>query len=144
MLLVFLFLSYVGTYLAIRKVAGLASSVYYTTCTTLILSPALCYAMVFLTELMSGLGTGFAGVFVIAAIGLPLALLGLLGLCIGSLLGWVRLGTAATPMETALRCDNCGHPASEHRITAFGKPQLVCLVNDCKCVLAPDGTDSPA
>ena len=140
MFLVFLILSYVGTYLSIRKMAGAASSVYYTACITLILSPALCYTMLYLTELVSGRGTGFAGAFVIAAVGLPLALLGLLALCISGLLGWVRLGTSTTPVEAELFCDHCGHPASEHRVPTFGTPQLACFVNGCKCVLVPEGT----
>lgn len=142
MFLVFLIFSYVGTYLAIRKLAGTASTVYSTTCVTLILSPTLCYAMLFLTELVSGRGTGFAGAFVISMVGLPLALLGLLALCIGGLFGWVRLGRSKTPVEAVLFCDHCGHPAFEHRLTTFGMPQLACCVNGCKCLLTLEGGDN--
>lgn len=140
MFLVFLILSYVGTYLALRKVLGDASSVYNTVCTTLILSPALCYAMLVLTELVSGQGTGFAGAFVIALVGLPLAILGLVALLLRGLLGWIRMGTTTVPVEKELLCNNCGHPASEHRMATVGAPQLTCFVNGCTCTHVFEGT----
>lgn len=142
MFLAFLIFSYVGPYLAMRKVVGDALSVYSAVCTTLILSSALCYAMIFLTELVTGRGTGFAGAFVIALTGLPLALLGLLALFIGGLVGWVHMGASTAPVDKGLLCSNCGHPASEHRMATAGAPQLACFVHGCTCALMFEGADN--
>jgi hypothetical protein len=144
-LLVFLLLSYVGTYVALRKVAGDAFSTYGRVCATHILSPALIFVAVGLVELVSARGTGFAGAMLVAVVGLPLALLALVALFFGGLVGWVRLGVsaAAAPVATAAEplCSRCGHSILAHKLSPVVPPQLSCSEEGCTCVLHSEASD---
>lgn len=142
MFLVLMLLSYIGTFVALRKLAGDAFSTFGTVCATFILSPALVFFAARLIELASGGGTGFAGAFVVAVVGLPLAVLAMLALFVGALAGLVRadFGSSAQVLtEPSLLCGQCGHPAGQHYITAVIPPQLACRVDGCACALSsPD------
>jgi hypothetical protein len=141
MFLTFLILSLVGTYLALRKVAGDALSMYNTICTTLILAPALCFAVIWLMERVAGHGMGLGGMFVIVLIGLPLAISGFMALVIRAIVAWVHKCLPTPPVQKVRLCSHCGHPASEHRMATVGATLPTCFVKGCTCTHVPAGTD---
>jgi hypothetical protein len=132
-------LAYVGTYVTLRKLIGDALSFYTVVCSTFILSPAILYFTVAALEFLTGKGTGFGGLMVIAVMGFPLALLALLALFLGAVVGWVRHGTGASVSSNEasdnLFCKQCGHVSTSHTRSHLVPPQLCCSVKGCTCVV---------
>lgn len=139
MFLSLLILALFGIYLALRKVAGDTLSMYNTVCTTLILAPLLCFAVIWLMERVAGHGMGLGGMFATVLIGLPLAVLGFLALVTGAMVAWVRKWRPTPPVTRVLLCSHCGHPASEHRVAA-GATQTTCFFKNCTCTHRPAET----
>lgn len=138
MFLVLMLLAYIGTYLALRSLVAEAFSTYSIICATFVFSPALIFLAVRIVELATGGGSGFAGVFALAGIGLPVAILALLALFVGALVGWVRATfgiSTRSPSEPDALCGQCGHSSAQHRMTAVVPPLLACSVDGCDCAL---------
>jgi len=94
MFLVTLFV-YAGMFVLLRKLLGVAMSVYGVACLTLLLSPILLYAALLLSEpLALGMGA-MGGLTLIFFVGLPLTILGAVALLVGSVAGWLSPSTKA-------------------------------------------------
>lgn len=133
-------LIYVGVYMASERWLGDIFTAYTRICITLLLSPAVLFCSGALIELLTGKGNGLSVLMAIAVFGLPLFLLALVGLFLGSVVGWARLGTGASvgrsPSEelaSEATCSRCGHPLATHRLSAIKPVYLQCDHAGCGC-----------
>lgn len=138
-------LIYVGVYIASQRWLGHTFTAYTRICITLLLSPAVLFCAVALSELFVGRGNGLAGLMALAIFGLPLFLLALVGLLLGALVGWARFGAQAVAGEHSCAqlasdapCAQCGHPLAAHRLSDVKPVYLQCRHEGCECTTNQD------
>lgn len=134
-------LIYVGVYLASQRWLGDIFTAYTRACITLLLSPAVLFCAAALSEWLAGRGSALAGLMATAVFGLPLFLLALVGLFLGALIGWARMGARAgvgdqpgAELGSDATCPQCGHPLAAHRLSDVKPVHLQCGHAGCGCV----------
>lgn len=138
-------LIYVGVYIASQRWLGDIFTAYTRICITFLLSPAVLFCSFALLELLTGEGNGLAALVAIAVFGLPLFLLALVGLFLGSVVGWVRLGAgpsvgrpSSEELASEATCSRCGHPLATHRLSDTKPVYLQCDHAGCGCTTHQD------
>lgn len=143
MSIVVIVLIYVGVFLGLRRLLRDIFSTYTRICITLLLAPAFVLLVDWLAESLvrSGVGDADLSLLVWFWIGVPLVPIALVGLFIGAVVGWVRLGvqtatgqTSAFEPADAVRCSTCGHPLSEHALSVTEPVFVLCSHAECECM----------
>lgn len=134
MYLVLACLGTTGTFLLLRRLS--AASTFGLICTTAILSPGVLVGALWLDQIATHGGAGFAAPFVLVTSCLAGAA-GLIALAIRGLLGWIKLAFQPSRSDNTQGesvCKYCHHTLLRHRVDAHVVPnRITCTAPSCMC-----------